>query len=256
MVLKSGSVYFLLTSQAARWFPSQAAYATSTSMLGPWFAATGLGNGSTFGGQNADVRSFAGARWYGQHSLPRPSRCGAIGRDDGALWLPVLFDPAKREARLDCYSRYTVDLKTGTLGLPLRLNLAAGRPGTTSSTAPGSSPDNANEGDYRTEWVAASPAFPAWWMVDLGAPKHISEVDISWWIRKGSEARYVYAIETSSDGVHFRTLERLDNPFYGFTVDKPDVTARYVRIRLTGATMANSARNWYVPPLIDVRIFS
>ena len=253
VVAKQGSVYFLVTSQAAGWYPSQAEYVTGTSMLGEWSAPGALGDAATFGGQAADLRTYPGTSGTA-HILVLDHLGGAVAKDDGALWLPLFLDGRRRTAKLDWYSRYGVNLDTGAVLLPHRADLAASAPATASSTAPDSSPANVDDGAYGTEWVAAQAKFPAWWMADLGAQRHLGEIDISWWMKKGSEAFYAYDIDYSSDGVHFSTIDRSNNSLYGFTVDKVDITARFVKIRLKDATLANNPHNWYTPRLWDVRM--
>ncbi|HKX27659.1 MAG TPA: discoidin domain-containing protein, partial [Blastocatellia bacterium] len=251
IVLKNGSTYFLLTSQAAGWFPSQGAYATSTSMMSGWSALSNLGNSSTFGGQNARLKTIQGTATT-SYVLVLDHLGGNTARDDGALWLPLTF--SGNTVTMNWYTSYQVNLTTGALTLPPITNLAAGRPATASSSAAANPPNLAADGNYGTRWIASAAAWPSWWMVDLGAARAIGEIDISWYMVKGSEGYYQYRIAYSTDGANFTTLDRTDNVTYGFTSDQVNFSARYVRVELVNAVLWNNPNNWYTPQLWDVRI--
>lgn len=253
IVMKKGGVYFLLTSQAAGWYPSQGGTNTATSMLGPWSTVAPLGNPATFGGQNADAIVIRGSGATA-NVLVMDHLGGGTARDDGAIWLPVLLDAQARTATLDWYSTWSVNTATGALTLPSTDSIAANRPATASSTAAGSSPQYADDRDYSTKWSAASASWPAWWKVDLQSVQHIGEVQISWPMAKGSEAYYRYNLQFSTDGSNWTTLDRTSNTLYGFTVDKPNVTARYLRVQLVDAVIQNNPNNWYTPALWQVRV--
>ncbi len=254
IVMKKDDVYFLLTSEAAGWNPSQGAYGTSKSMMGAWSALAPLGNRSTFGGQNASEVIIKGTRSTA-YLLRLDHLGGNDARNDGAFMLPVLLDSRARTATLRWYSKYDVNTETGTLTLPSSDSLAANRRAIASNTGANSSPQRANDRDYQSGWFASgNGAWPAWWMTDLGSVKHVGEIQISWPITNGSEAYYKYKLEFSSDGQTWRTIDRSDNKLYGFTVDKMDLTARYVRVRLDTAVLNNNPFNWYTPGLWDVTV--
>ncbi len=254
IVMKKDGVYFLLTSEAAGWHPSQGMYATSTSMMGPWSSLAPLGNRSTFGGQNAAAAIIKGTNSTA-YLLRLDHLGGNEGRNTGAFMLPVLLDSKARTATLKWYSTYQINTVTGTLTLPSTDNLAANRRALASNTGPGSSPQGANDRSYQTGWFASGNGnWPAWWMTDLGSPKHVGEIQISWPMTNGSEALYQYRLEFSTDGTTWTSIDRRDNKLYGFTVDKMDLTARYVRVRLDNAILTNNPFNWYTPGMWDVTV--
>lgn len=90
--------------------------------------------------------------------------------------------------------------------------------------------------------------------MDLGAVKTIREVDISWFMYKGSEAYHQYKIEYSTDGTNYTTIDRTSNKTYGFTTDAVNFNARYVRIALVNAVLWNNPNNWYTPTLYEVKL--
>ncbi|WP_240343005.1 AbfB domain-containing protein [Paenibacillus sp. ALJ109b] len=252
-VVKKGNRYYLFTSQAAGWYPNQGAYATASSMTGTWSALTPYGNPSAFGSQIHDIATITGSnstsyiymgdRW-------NPLNLG----EHKHIWLPLTLNDSNGTASLEWYNEWNIDAVTGTVMPPSLVNHAQGKTATAISTASGSSASNVNDGNYQTSWAASSSTWPAWWQVDFGAPKTITEIDISWFMYKGSEGYYKYKIEISNDGVNYSTLDRTSNTTYGFTTDAVHFTARYVRINMVNAVLWNNPGNWYTPTLHEVKM--
>ncbi|WP_258530638.1 AbfB domain-containing protein [Paenibacillus taichungensis] len=252
-VVKKGNRYYLFTSQAAGWYPNQGAYATASSMTGTWSALTPYGNPSAFGSQIHDIATITGSsttsyiymgdRW-------NPLNLG----EHKHIWLPLTLNDSNGTASLEWYKEWNIDAVTGTVTPPSLVNHAQGKTATAISTASGSSVSNVNDGNYQTSWAASSNTWPAWWQVDFGAPKTITEIDISWFMYKGSEGYYKYKIEISNDGVNYSTLDRTTNTTYGFTTDAVHFTARYVRINMVNAVLWNNPGNWYTPTLHEVKM--
>lgn len=252
-VVKKGNRYYLFTSQAAGWYPNQGAYATASSMTGTWSALTPYGNPSAFGSQIHDIATITGSnstsyiymgdRW-------NPLNLG----EHKHIWLPLTLNDSNGTASLEWYKEWNIDAVTGTVTPPSLVNHAQGKTATAISTASGSSASNVNDSNYQTSWAASSNTWPAWWQVDFGAPKTITEIDISWFMYKGSEGYYKYKIEISNDGVNYSTLDRTSNTTYGFTTDAVHFTARYVRINMVNAVLWNNPGNWYTPTLHEVKM--
>ncbi|MGX1829870.1 AbfB domain-containing protein [Paenibacillus taichungensis] len=252
-VVKKGNRYYLFTSQAAGWYPNQGAYATASSMTGTWSALTPYGNPSAFGSQIHDIATITGSsttsyiymgdRW-------NPLNLG----EHKHIWLPLTLNDSNGTASLEWYKEWNIDAVTGTVTPPSLVNHAQGKTATAISTASGSSASNVNDGNYQTSWAASSNTWPAWWQVDFGAPKTITEIDISWFMYKGSEGYYKYKIEISNDGVNYSSLDRTSNTTYGFTTDAVHFTARYVRINMVNAVLWNNPGNWYIPTLHEVKM--
>ncbi|WP_228469727.1 AbfB domain-containing protein [Paenibacillus sp. JNUCC31] len=252
-VVKKGNRYYLFTSQAAGWYPNQGAYATASSMTGTWSALTPYGNPSAFGSQIHDIATITGSsttsyiymgdRW-------NPLNLG----EHKHIWLPLTLNDSNGTASLEWYKEWNIDAVTGTVTPPALVNHAQGKTATAISTASGSSASHVNDGNYQTSWAASSNTWPAWWQVDFGAPKTITEIDISWFMYKGSEGYYKYKMEISNDGVNYSTLDRTSNTTYGFTTDAVHFTARYVRINMVNAVLWNNPGNWYTPTLHEVKM--
>jgi hypothetical protein len=258
VVVKNNGTYFLLTSQAAGWYPSQAAYATSASMLSGWSAAQNLGNSSTFGGQESDVLTIQGTQTT-SYVMVLDHLSGK--NDSGSMWLPLTLDGATQTATLNWYSSWSINTTTGAITVPNNPNLALAGTATADSSVSTNAPQLAADGSYGTEWVSAATGcsgnscFPTWWMVDLGSPKPVQEIDISWYMVKGSEGYYTYKIDYSNDGTNWTTIDRTANNLYGFTFDPVSFSARYVRIDLESAVLQNNPNNnWYTPQLWEVAV--
>jgi hypothetical protein len=197
-----------------------------------------------------------------------------------------------------------VDNTTGVLTLPTLTNLAAGKTAksTVLTAAPSGSttyvPGNAFDGLYNTEWtgslggsssyLAAAPVADTnnggnttlcpvtgatattkcspTLIVDLGSVQPIQEIDLSFYMIKGSEPYYNYKIEYSTDDVNwsvndytaFSSFSNSRNtnlsavPFsvnntYGFNFLLVNFSARYVALTVTNAIQQNSNSPFYSP---------
>ncbi|WP_256336490.1 AbfB domain-containing protein [Paenibacillus sp. OK060] len=252
-VVKKGNRYYLFTSQAAGWYPNQGAYATASSMTGTWSALTPYGNPSAFGSQIHDIATITGSNTTSYIYMGDRWNPLNLG-EHKHIWLPLTLNDSNGTASLEWYKEWNIDAVTGTVSPPSLVNHAQGKTATAISTASGSTASNVNDGNYQTSWAASSNTWPAWWQVDFGAPKTITEIDISWFMYKGSEGYYKYKIEISNDGVNYSTLDRTSNTTYGFTTDAVHFTARYVRINMVNAVLWNNPGNWYTPTLHEVKM--
>ena len=254
VVMKKDNVYFLVTSQAAGWFPSQGGYAAGTAMLGAsnWGPLTNLGDPSTYGGQTSGGFTIHGTQ-QNAYVLTFDHLGGNTLRDTGGIWLPLLLDSTTKTATLNWYTSWQVDLTTGLLTLPSFTDGAIGSQATSSVASAANGPAAyAVDGSYATRWAGAAngaSAFPASLTIDLGVAKPIQEVDLSWYQVKGSEPYYKYTIGYSNDGATYTTLDYTGNILYGFTHDAVDFTARYVRITETGFVCQNGCGFYGPQPL-------
>jgi hypothetical protein len=253
-VVKKNNKYYLFTSQASGWYPNQGGYSTASSMTGTWTALSPFGDPAAYGTQIHSIATITGSSTTSY--IYMGDRWNPLNLSDHkTIWLPLTLNDTSGTASLDWYSSWNIDAATGAVSYPSQVNHALGKTATASS-ANGSYPaSNANDGNAQTSWAATTSTWPAWWQVDFGAPKTITEVDISWFMYKGSEAYYKYKIEISNDGVNYATIDRTTNTSYGFTTDKVHFTARYVRINLVNAVLFNNPSNWYTPTVHEVRLF-
>jgi hypothetical protein len=241
VVFKKNNEYFLITSQAAGWYPSQGGYGASSHPLTGWTPdPLPLGNPSTFGGQSSGGFTIYGTS-DNTYVLTFDHLGGADSKnpasseeyDTGELWLPVILDDVAGTATLNWYPSWTVDNTTGVLTLPTLTNLAPSGTATATIASQTAYPiSNANDGNYQTMWqglnsgnAAFAPlttatstlcpvtgatetttCYPSL-VVDLGAVYPVQEIDLSQYYVKGSESYYTYKIAYSSDDVNWSTLD-------------------------------------------------
>lgn len=258
VMFRKDNKYFLITSQAAGWYPSQGGYGVSSNPLTGWTAdPIALGNSSTFGGQTSDGFMIAGtsSNTYVltfDHLGGADSKNPSSGEkyDTGEIWLPVTLDSTTGTATLNWYSSWSVDNTTGVLTLPTVTNAAKGA--TVSSTVATSSSyplSNAVDGSYSTRWsssISSSGAFTAAksttaalcpvtdatsattctpsLIVDLGTTIPVQEIDLSQYMLKGSEPYYTYKIAYSSDKSTWTTLD------YTTVASASDATAKNIGV--------------------------
>jgi hypothetical protein len=124
--------------------------------------------------------------------------------------------------------------------------------------------EKALDGDYDSFFQSDTKTWPFELTTDLGTACNVRNVQISWYIHKGSEAYYTYTIEGSMDGGQwFTLLDRTDtkdttiSKTYGFSSDAlpRDASVRYVRVKVLRAHLHNNPSNWYPPTIYEIKIF-
>jgi hypothetical protein len=112
--------------------------------------------------------------------------------------------------------------------------LARGKTVTASSLQIGNEPAKGNDNDTTTRWCAVSATFPQWWRVDLGAVHRLTQVSIQF---EHPERTYSYVIEASQNDALYTQEATLNGTGAVQTVDlPPNLSARYLRITITGGT--------------------
>ena len=261
-IFREGGYYYLLFSQAAGWYPSRGGYLSARSLAGPWSEARSIGNPSTFSSQSGGIIEFGtggkfipvmmGNRWIRGEGTSRTSA------------LPIHF--AEGFAFYDYAPALLHDAAQNVL-VPLHMGrlLSQGRPAQASIPGkPGNEIAKAFDGDYNTLFQSDKKDWPFSITTDLGAKATVRNVQISWYIHKGSEAFYTYTIEGSLDGKRWSTLidrthieDTVVSKTYGFTSDiLPERSiARFVKIDVRGAHLHNNSSNWYPPSIYEVKVF-
>jgi hypothetical protein len=261
-IVKDHGFYYLFFSQAAGWYPSQGGYVSAQSINGPWSPARAIGNPSTFSSQSGDVIPYGdaephvpvmmGNRWMrgqgtsSQVAMPVHFADGFAFYDYAPT---LLYDPARS---------LIIPLDMGRL-------LSQDRPAESSIAGKaGQEAAKAFDGDYTSSFQSDDKHWPFELTTDLGGPCTIRNVQISWFIHKGSEAFYTYTIEGSADGQKWSTLLDRSNASdavlsktYGFTSDvlPANSSARYVKIKVTQAHLHNNPNNWYSPTVYEIKVF-
>lgn len=286
MVYSDGYYYFV-TSEASGWYPSPAMYSvakadsladttasswtgdTNVDASGGWDGggmAYYLGNRNDFGGQSVYILPVTGTKGtsflYMNDTLD-PQNSGT----SGPMWLPLQLDNGV--ATVNYSQQVSIDTKTGEIsnvhpgtlisqGKPATASLA---PATTDSdgkvNANGWNADYANDGDYDTEYIASSVAYPWSWQVDLGQEYVINDTQLSWWMIGGSEAAAEYTIDVSDDGSTWTTAySNMNDQDYGFNdVQLGGVEGRYVKVTVYSDPTHNTGASWYTPQLYEAQVY-
>ena len=259
MVKKNG-YYFLFTSQAAGWYPSSGAYAVTDDIAGKWSGLRDIGNTSTFSSQSGWIVNLQDKNY-----LMHAYRWLRAAETSGTTLCPLYFD--KGFAFYDYYPAFCYSTATGALYPEQRGQLLSqDRPAVSSLAAKGgNAPCKAFDGSYRTSFSAVeeTKAWPFTLTVDLERVCDVKNIQISWYICKGSEGYYAYTVEGSTDGQSWTTLHdhsdkssETVSKTYGFNSDMLSGTARYVRLNVKSATLQNNPNNnWYNPTIYEVKIF-
>ncbi len=228
-------------------------------------------------------------------------------RDTGVMYLPVILNGATGTATLAWEPSFTVDNTTGVLTLPTLTNLATTSTAT-ATTYSGTSnlPSAAIDGNYTTRWayaatsgtatvgtgsaafnaattktstlcpvtgaVAATTCSPSL-VVDMGSVQPVQEINLSWYMIKGSEPYYTFKIAYSSDNINWTTLDYTSfasasnaaasnlsivpfgiNNTYGFNALPVNFSARYVALTETSEVVQNNSPGNYGPNIFEMGI--
>ena len=259
-MIKKNGYYFLFTSQAAGWYPSSGAYAVTDNIAGSWSGLRDIGNTSTFSSQSGWIVNL-----QDQNYLMHAYRWLRSSDSSGTTLCPLYFD--KGFAFYDYYPYFKYSTKTGEL-FPVQQGelLSQDRPATSSLKANGANaPCKAFDGSYRTSFTAvdSSKKWPFTLTVDLERECELKNIQISWYICKGSEGYYAYTVEGSTDGANWKTVyDHSDksresvSKTYGFNSNLISGNARYVRLNVKSATLQNNPdNNWYTPTVYEVKIY-
>ena len=112
-----------------------------------------------------------------------------------------------------------------------KVNVAAGKTATASSSATGAAASLATDGDAATSWTAGDPSTGSWLQVDLGARYDLTGSSLTF----PQLAGYQYRVETSDDGIVWDTaFTHSDTASVGESDDSWVGTGRYVRVLFTG----------------------
>lgn len=250
MVKKDG-YYYLFTSGQSGWYPTKGQYSSATSLSGPWSELRNIGNSSTFSAQSGGVEVLKGTDTTSY--IIRHFRYQRPVDEPSELKLPLAFNNGY--ASYEYFEKMLYNPWTG-VSVPEQDGklLSEGKPATAQDQSSTTSPGDAVDGNYFTNWSSATDSWPKWWTVDLGLTYDLSNIQLSWELIKGSEGYYKYKIETSQDGVNYTlALDRTNNTRYGFNTDKLTGKARYVRVQLTGVVVRNATK--YYPRIYEVKVF-
>jgi hypothetical protein len=114
------------------------------------------------------------------------------------------------------------------------VELSLGKPVTASSEQTGNEATKGNDSSITTKWCASDGTFPQWWRVDLGANHTLHDFTVNW---EHPDRTYTYPVETSTNDSVYTLQASVDGVGTVQSDAFPsNVSARYVRIRVTNAT--------------------
>ena len=260
-LVKKDGYYYLYTSQAAGWFPSCAKYSSTTDLGGNWSELRDIGNTSTFSCQSGGISTIGEGnnkkyfimanRWLrgegtaSQVALPITMSKGYAFTD---YWTNILYNTETGEE---------VPCQDGKL-------LSQDRPITSNvGTASGFEGNKLVDGDYNTAIKANKAQWPFWVQIDLGQVCDLTNIQLSWFMCKGSEGYYKFNVQASDDGRNWKIVANNTNPndskvnkTYGFNVNTLNGSGRYVRVNVETAVLHNNPKNnWYTPMIYEMKVY-
>lgn len=255
-LVKVDGYYYLFTSQAAGWLPSQGAYSCAKELSGPWSELRVPADGSSFSSQqngllkleSEDDSSYLlnGYRWWKSENT------------GGRTLMPVQFNKGYATAEF-----FETLYWSGSVLIPERSGkvLSSGKTATFTSGGKTVDAPETVDGDYTTKTTGAN-SWPADWTVDLGETGNLSGIEISWYMIKGSEAYYPFKVYGSNNGNEWTELldksgipDKVSAADYGFVNEKLSGEYRYVKLEIISSRPHNNPNNsWYTPQLWEVKV--
>ncbi|MCH4165142.1 MAG: discoidin domain-containing protein [Lentilactobacillus diolivorans] len=261
-MIKKDNWYYLFTSKANGWYPSEGGYNSATSIAG---LATSklqpIGNTSGYGAQSGGVGQLSDQpnspyfmmanRWSAGWKYPDP----AINNQNASRLF--LVDMDNGFAAFDYYPTVKYDVDKDQIvpvqnGETLSVNKPAGQVAGDTPAVKDRDPQKANDGIVTDSANAYQPQTTNGqynWTVDLGKSYLINEVDISFRYIGGSETYSKYLIQGSNDGKNFTTIkDNTQNRIIGFNENMISSSNgyRYIRLKVLGTYKASddSLQNW------------
>ncbi len=253
-VLKKDGIYYLFHSGTAGWYPTQGGYNVAESMEGPWSEMREIGNTNTFSSQSGGVSHLTKD---GDDALMLSYRWmwwwqDATNRNTQNRLMPITV--SNGYAFFDFYDNFYYNLDSDLL-IPIQKGrlLSQGKPVTATNNNAWAS--DANDGNYRTEWVAEKN-WPESITINLEQVYSLSQMQISWRSWNSQETYYSYTVETSIDGENWTTVLDRSEGFtdYAFTVDELLGQAQYVRVNILDTTPRNENKDAYTPNMYEIKI--
>ncbi|KAK4503659.1 hypothetical protein PRZ48_004574 [Zasmidium cellare] len=242
-VIKANNWFYLFTSRAAGWLPSQPQYIAATNMAGPWSNPVNVANTATFSAQSggvAKLESTQDAMMANQWSNNWPTRGGPTRQ----LMLPISLAPGGGFASYHFYrtTQYSDDISTqgqGLYGVQTGRILSVGKPSSSNAGTQGIALANDGVQDTPDRFFKPSTV-PFWYQIDLQDAHAISQVDLTTNLVQGTETFYRFNVTGSNDGNTWTPLaDQSNNVNPGFAASFPTSTERFRYIRIN----VNQIRN-------------
>lgn len=257
-MIKSGGVYYIITSSQSGWYPNQAMYSYTTDISNPdgWSALQPLGNNTTFYSQPTNIMEvkaadgsikyvYMGDRW-------NPDVLGA----SSYVWLPLNIDNSTHTMTMNYTPGWSLNPDNGVFNYPDVTNVSQGKPvDGEDNVVAGKLLKYINDGSYAEAdtWSADTLYYqqkkvPYSVTFDLQDVYDLSRVDLSFKHHNGSEAYYAYTVQGSNDNKNWIVLaDETQNKTAGFKSDMLKGKYRYVMLNITAVKNAhnnNSTADW------------
>ncbi|KAJ5389818.1 glycosyl hydrolase [Penicillium cataractarum] len=241
-MVKVDGIYYLFTSRAAGWYPSQPLYITTKSIASTWSDGRAPADPATYSSQSGGITTF------GTSSAMLSDRWGANWSPvDGAnreYMLPISFSSdGEGFAYYNFYqktgyrqSSSSTGDQTGVFGIQSGKILSVGKP-VTVNPAGGTSIADVNDGVYDDSAAYFVPSgYPFTLTVDLGESSNITQVDLTTRMIQGSETYYQFTVLGSTDGINYETIgDASKNTQVGYIpvfISDPE-SYRYIQVNVT-----------------------
>lgn len=248
VIVKRDGTYYFFSSKASGWYPSQAMYASSTTMDGEWTALREMGNNSTFDAQVNNVQSRGTVRetyglWSYHWGAQRKYKTAA-----GNFPRISIMNFNAGYASADYYRYVEIYTNEGMVPVQMGRNLTLGATVVATTTSKnGANPTCITDGaDMSSSPYFQGNEYPYALTVDMGRNAEISEINLSTRLTNGSETAYKYTIEGSRDGLNYELLvDGKDNWQIGFLILPVSTTAtyRYLRLNVLGAVNVHNGND-------------
>ncbi|GAB3652225.1 hypothetical protein GCM10028833_24210 [Glycomyces tarimensis] len=257
--------YAIITSAQSGWYPNQALYATTDDIADPggWSELAPVGNNTTFYSQPTNIMTIEGADGERQYIYMGDRwNPDALGTST-YVWLPLRVDGT--DLSMGFHPEWSFDTDSGTVVVPGAELVSENRPVTADGTEANHPPTAANDGiaynlntsgDNTNYFKPAGVPFD--WQVDLGRPRELARVDLSWRSYNGSETYSRYTVWGSVDGTDWtRLADRSGNATVGFTSDPLSGRYRYVRVDVADVVNDHNGNGAaWAAGLVEVQVYA
>lgn len=241
MVHVDGS-YYLFTSTANGWYPSEGKYISAPALAGPWTASRNIGNAGNFGAQSGQIEKIgpsylqASNRWAAQWAVPEASNRQVL--------LPIAFSGGV--AQYNFYPTLQYNDEQGVV-VPVQSGriVSVGRTVTASAGTNAAAAADGIQSDPDNLYVPA--AVPFEWAVDLAGEHAITQVDMTPKSVGGSDTYLQYTVQGSVDGTTWTTIaDESTNQAVGFRTNQINDTATYRHVKLAVQRVVNIRTSSYL----------
>ncbi|KAH8697869.1 glycosyl hydrolase [Talaromyces proteolyticus] len=216
-MVKVDETYYLFTSRAAGWYPSQPLYITSKSIPSAWSEAREPADAATYGSQSGVINKVGNS--YAMLSDRWGASWSPVDGENRQYMLPISFAPNDEGSAYYKFYQKTGYLlpgfansnKVGVFGIQSGKILSVGK-SVTPNPPGGTNITYVNDGIYDDPSAYFVPSgYPFTLTVDLGDSLKITQVDLTTRMVQGSETYYQLTVMGSVDGTSYEDIGDASN---------------------------------------------